>query len=125
LKGCERLRPEQRLRKQSSFKDLVEKGSFVRGRFFYVWVAANRERKTETGAVRPAIGIVVNRKTQPLATARNTLKRRVREIFRKRQDEFKDGIAVLVKAREGSAAPEFQDAEKELMELFKKSGALK
>lgn len=97
----------------------------MRGRFFYVWVAANRERKKEVGSIRPAIGIVINRKTQSLATARNTLKRKIREIFRKRQNEFKDGIAILVKAKEGSAMPKFCDAEKELMELFKKSGALK
>ena len=41
------------------------------------------------------------------------------------EDHQKIRKHILVKAKEGSAMPKFCDAEKELMELFKKSGALK
>jgi ribonuclease P protein component len=104
----------------------VEKGKFVRGRFFYVWVVPRQELKGESpGKQRPSMGVVVNRKTQPKATDRNILKRQVREVFRKRQGELKEDAAVLIKVREGSKMPEFSEAERELVELFKKAGATK
>jgi len=125
LKDRQKFRPEQRLRNQDSFKNLVEKGRFAKGRFFYVWTAASDKKADEGARLTPALGVVVNKKTQALATDRNTLKRRMREVFRKRQNELKEGAAILIKAREGSPLPDFQNAEKELMELFKKTGALK
>ena len=125
MKDCKRFRPDQRLRKQDSFRNLVEKGSFARGRFFYVWAAPQQELQEKKGMGRPALGIVVNRKTQARAADRNTLKRRVREIFREKQGELKDGIAVLVKAKEGSPLPGLQAAGDDLAELFKKCGAVK
>lgn len=118
------MRPGQRLREQNSFKNLVEKGSFARGRFFYVWVALQQEAGIASASGRPVVGIVVNRKTQARATDRNKLKRRAREIFRKWQNEIKNGVAVLIKAREGSILPDSQSAERELVELFKKTGAM-
>jgi len=125
LKDRKRLLPDQRLRKQNTFKNLVAKGSFARGRFFCLWIASRETLQSEPAGQRPALGVVVNRKTQARATGRNKLKRRVREIFRKRQAELKENVAVLIKAREGKTIPSSQEAENDLMELFRQAGALK
>ena len=103
----------------------MQKGRFARGRFFYVWVAARKDLEEDPTSEQATIGIVVNRKTQARATARNTLKRRVREIFRKRQNEIKSGTAILVKAKEGSEMPSLNEAEEEMLSLFSKTKALK
>lgn len=126
MKDRKKLRPEQRLRKQRSFKHLVEKGGFARGKFFFIWAVSQKELgENDAAESRPSLGVVVNRKTQARATARNVLKRLVREVFRIHQNELKDNIAILVKAKEGCRTPSFQEAEKDLTELFEKAGTLK
>lgn len=118
-----RLRPEQRLRKQTAFKNLVDKGIFARGTLFYVWAGLQRETLPKAKKTHPMIGIVVSRKTDPRATKRNALKRRVREIFRKHQMSLKVGSSCLVKVRQLKAEPSFSAMEEELIALFKKTGA--
>ena len=122
MKDPRRLKPEQRLRRQSSFKTLVEKGNFARGTFFYIWAIA-RAALGEASGEKASIGIVVNKKALPRATDRNLVKRRVREIFRLRQSGLKTDVAILVKFREGKKIPGTRDAERDLEELFKKAGA--
>ncbi|OQA55414.1 MAG: ribonuclease P [Candidatus Omnitrophica bacterium ADurb.Bin277] len=70
------------------------------------------------------LGVVVNKKTQAKAIGRNKIKRRVREFFRTRQGEIRPDLALLIKAREGSAMPGKEDVEADLGELFVKTGAL-
>lgn len=126
MEPTKRLRSEQRIRRQTTFKNLVERGQFARGEFFYLWVAKIAEARRAPQAEKPMIGIVVSRKTEPTAVGRNVWKRRVREIFRGHQAQLHSNAVCLVKVRQTSRKkPSFSAAEKELIGLFKKAGAWK
>lgn len=122
LEQKKQLRPDQRIRKQEAFKYLVEKGIFARGEFFYLWAGTQTEIGQEAYQARPMLGMIVSRKQDARATRRNSLKRRIREIFRKHQDEFKEGTAFLVKAKKTEKAPSFTAISEDLVRLFKKAG---
>ncbi|MFH1208532.1 MAG: ribonuclease P protein component, partial [Candidatus Omnitrophota bacterium] len=80
-----RLGSDQRVRRQTTFKDLVENGQFARGEFFYLWVGKRDDKERAPLTKKPSLGVVVSRKTDPTAAGRNLWKRRVREIFREHQ----------------------------------------
>ncbi len=117
-----RLRLDQRLRNQAAFKNLVDTGTFARGVFFYVWAGCQDKVGQKAKKERPVIGIIVSRRTDPRATKRNILKRRVREIFRRNQGSLKSGSACLVKTRQLKEWPSYVAMEEELLALFKKTG---
>ncbi|MBI4711439.1 MAG: ribonuclease P protein component [Candidatus Omnitrophica bacterium] len=118
-----RLGSDQRIRRQTTFKNLVERGQFARGEFFYLWVGLRDDKGKAALKQRPMIGIVVSRKTDPSAVGRNRWKRRVREIFREQQARLRPEATCLVKVRHTKKKPSFSDAEEDLIKLFKKAGA--
>jgi ribonuclease P protein component len=117
-----RLGPDQRIRRQTTFKNLIERGRFARGDFFYLWVG-RRDGKEQAAGKKAAIGIAVSRKTDPTAVGRNFWKRRVREIFREHQARLRPETICLVKVRRTPKKPSFSVAEEDLIKLFKKTGA--
>jgi len=123
LEPKKRLGTDQRIRRQTTFKHLVEKGRFARGEFFYLWAGRRGANEPVTARVKPMIGIVVSRKTDARAVGRNTWKRRVREIFREQQANLHRESVCLVKVRSAQKKPSFADMEEDLVELFKKAGA--
>jgi ribonuclease P protein component len=123
LEPKKRLGSDQRIRRQTTFKHLVERGQFARGEYFYLWVGKRSGKEPKTPKKRPAIGIVVSRKTEPTAVGRNLWKRRVREIFREHQAQLHPEADCLVKVRRIQKRPPFSAAEKDLISLFKKAGA--
>jgi len=72
---------------------------------------------------KPKIGIAVSRQAEPTAVGRNFWKRRIREIFREQQMKLCPEVVCLVKVRRTQAKPSFSAAEKDLIGLFKKTGA--
>jgi ribonuclease P protein component len=118
-----RLGSDQRIRRQTTFKHLVERGQFARGEFFYLWVGKRDDKGQEALPPKPMLGIVVSRKTDPTAVGRNIWKRRVREIFREHQSELHPEAVCLVKVRHTHKKPTFSVAEEDLIKLFRKAGA--
>jgi ribonuclease P protein component len=123
LEPKKRLGSDQRIRRQTTFKQLVERGQFARGEFFYLWVGKQGDKEKTTLKKKPMLGIIVSRKADPTAVGRNFWKRRVREIFRDRQDRLCPGAICLVKVRRTQKKPSFTIAEEDLVKLFKKAGA--
>ena len=118
-----KLGPEQRIRRQTTFKFLVEKGRFVRGEFFYLWVVRRKGGGCAAAKNKPMVAVIVSRKTDVRAVGRNLWKRRVKEIFREQQARLHQDVACLVKVRETKTRPSFASAQEDLMKLFKKAGA--
>jgi len=123
VKPKKRLGSDQRIRRQTTFKNLVERGFFARGEFFYLWVGTREDKGKAALKKRPMIGIVVSRKTDPTAVGRNLWKRRVREVFREQQEHLRPETVCLVKVRHTQKKPTFSAAEADLITLFKKAGA--
>jgi ribonuclease P protein component len=123
LEPKKRLGPDQRIRRQTTFKHLVEKGQFARGEFFYLWVSKRDDKRQAAPREKPMIGIVVSRKMEPAAVGRNIWKRRVREIFREHQGQLRQEAICLVKVRRKQKKPSFSSVEEDLVALFKKAGA--
>jgi len=122
LEPTKRLGSDQRIRRQTTFKLLSEKGRFVRGSFFYLWACRAEDLGRAPAKPKPMVGIVVGRKTDSKAVGRNLWKRRIREIFQKHQKDLRQEALCLIKARPQVKQPSYEAMEQELVGLFKKAG---
>lgn len=66
------------------------------------------------GLDHPRLAVIVAKKIAPLATARNYMKRALRELFRSRQATI-GGLDLVVQVRKEFYRPAFWDVEKELV----------
>jgi ribonuclease P protein component len=85
------LRPEERIRKQSDFSFLYKNGRRYRGRYFNLIFLPNALDHSR-------MAVVVSRKVGN-AVARNRIKRRVRDVYRRNKGLFKEALDLLVVAR--------------------------
>jgi len=87
----QRLRPEERIRKQSDFSFLYKQGSRYRGRYFTVVYLPNNLSYSR-------LGVVVSKKVGG-AVERNKVKRRLRALFRRNKVAMKETQDLLIIAR--------------------------
>lgn len=121
-----RFRPEQHLRRQRDIRAVREQGRRINCGAFTLW-GFRRPAATESGspAETPArtdaevrrLGVVASIAAVGHAVRRNRAKRRLREVFRRRQEDVPAGCDVLLSARAAAVdAPmteleqRFQDA---------------
>ena len=129
----QRLLRGQRIKKPSSFTAAIRKGLFLRGKLLNIWFI----RQEEAGLLLPkenvfekktagrlAIGIMVSRKVHLRAVKRNLWKRRIREAFRRNQNSFKPGWALVIQAKKQPAIPAYTEIEKELARLCQRAGLI-
>ncbi|MDP3920098.1 MAG: ribonuclease P protein component [Candidatus Omnitrophota bacterium] len=117
-----RLRPEQRLRTQSEFQAVFRHGRFARGKALNLWVRENALITGKSG--HPRFGIIVSRKTNKRAVARNGWKRRIREVLRCNQACLKPTVSIVVQARQPGVAPAYHIIKEELMSLLSRAEAI-
>ncbi len=60
--------------------------------------------------------MTISRRVAPLAVDRNYMKRVIREVFRRHQDEF-NGVDMVVSARQRFASGTYLSVETELLEV--------
>lgn len=129
----QRLLRSQRIKKPNSFTAAIRKGLFLRGTLLNIWFI----RQSEAGLLqqqkalaqneadgRPAVGILVSRKVHLRAVKRNLWKRRIREAFRRNQDQFKPGWALVIQARKQAQIPGYAEIKKELERLCARAGVI-
>lgn len=71
------------------------------------------------------IGITITTKIDKRAVVRNKLKRRIREAFRKFQDDILGSFDLVVIARQNATERSYQEIEDELLYLFRRAKCLK
>jgi ribonuclease P protein component len=123
----QRLLRSQRIKKPSSFTAAIRKGIFLRGTLLNIWFIQQEEAGLLPPSVkvlakkepseRPAVGIMVSKKVHLRAVKRNLWKRRIREAFRRNQNKFKPGWALVIQARKQVTIPLYTEIEKELSRL--------
>ena len=74
---------------------------------------------------KSCFAVVVPSLVSKKATVRNKLRRRVKALILRHIDNFKDNCANIVYIRKNAADVSSRDTEKELLDLFYKSGIFK
>lgn len=77
-----------RLRSRKDFKEIFEKGVFIRGKFVKIGVLKNAFNFNR-------FGVCVSKDISKKSTGRNKLKRMLREIFRLNREKIKDGFDIV------------------------------
>ena len=109
----ERLGPERRIKKPSEFDRIFRKGLGASSREMAVYAVV----RSDNGP--PRLGLAVGRKVGN-AVERNTVKRRLRAVFRKRASGI-GPIDVVVVARAGAYGITYKDLENTFLRLVGES----
>jgi ribonuclease P protein component len=112
-KAAARLRPHERLKHPEAFRRAFQRRRWESDAVLTVYGIAN-------GRDHPRLGISVPRRTVRLASARNRLKRLVREAFRLSKAELPAGLDLVVVPR--APDPSFAAVQRSLTTLARKLG---
>jgi ribonuclease P protein component len=110
------VRKNRRLTDSPEFERVYRQGTAVRGKLLSVHAFAN-------DAGTPRLGLSVSRKVGTAVT-RNTVKRRLREIFNSTFSETEDGIDFVVSARPRAADASYEDLRSEFRRALEKLGRI-
>lgn len=103
-----------RLTKQGDFKHLYSTGKSVNGRRLRLKVVAN-------GLPHTRIGVVVANSVSKRATARNQIKRWIREVVRKELPRLRSGMDLVISANVSAASASYQDIQGEIAWLLQRA----
>ena len=112
------LQKGARLRKNKDFSLVFKKGKGCKGEFIDIKIARNNQDESR-------FGFIVSRNLSKNATARNKVKRRLRELIRKRVEKIKGGLDIILIARPGILTKKTVELEKEVETLLIKTGTTK
>jgi ribonuclease P protein component len=99
------FRKEERLRKRSEFLTVYEKGRKVRTNHFFVYFLQNNLPHSR-------LGLTVSRKVGK-TVARNLIKRRLREIFRRNKTDISPPGDLVVNVKRSATEGTYRMLEKE------------
>lgn len=74
----------------------------------------------KTGQTTTRLGLVVTKKIEKLATRRNLIKRRIREVFRKNRHKLAQAFDIIVIARKNAGQCSLQAVEMQFLEALKR-----
>jgi ribonuclease P protein component len=103
-----------RLKNKKDFERVLNQPKGYKQKFLFLKFDRNDLEVTR-------FGFIVSSKTCPKAVDRNKVKRRLREIIRKRLSEIKKGIDVVIIACPPIKDKTFQEIEQNLIQLLQKA----
>jgi len=112
------LPKENRLKKRKDFDQAFKKGKSFNESFLFLKIGKNSFKKSR-------FGFVVSQKISKKATERNKVKRRLREIVRKKLPSIKEGMDIILIAKPEIENKEHQEIKKLIDKLFEKAKILK
>lgn len=107
-----------RLKKGLDFERTFKKGKKFKEDFLILVTA-----KSSTDRTR--FGFIVSQKVSKKAAVRNKIKRRFRELCRRRLKEIKKGLDIIIIAAPGLEVKDFWEVEEIINKLFKRAKCLK
>ena len=107
---------KNRLAKEKDFQNVFKKGKSFKQDFLVIKTAKSKLKDSR-------FGFVAGKNFSKKATERNKIKRRLREIIKKRFNQIKTGTDVVLIVMPG-AENNFNKIEETLSKLLKKSGLL-
>ncbi len=111
------LPKNNRLRQKKDIDDVFRKGKGFKEDFLIL-----KTKKNNLDKLR--FGFVVSQKVSKKASLRNKIKRRLREIVRKKLKNFKKGTDNLIITAPGAETKDFREIEETINKLFKKANIL-
>ena len=111
------LPKENRLKLKRDFEKVFKQGKGYKQDCLFMKIVANG-----LGQVR--FGFIVSKKISNKAVVRNKIKRQLREIIRNQLNQIKQGIDIVIVTLPGIENQEFQEIQKTIDVLFKKSKIL-
>lgn len=110
-----------RLKKNRQIRFVLEKGQLLRGRHVLLRALQISKIFPPHEGQGPLLAVVISKKKEKKAVARNRMKRQLREIFRLRQAEISSETAYVLVARNVDKKISYQDLEKDFLELLQQS----
>lgn len=111
------LLQENRLKKRKDFEKVLKEGKGFKQDFLFLKIIKNNLENTR-------FAIIVSQKVSKKAVIRNQLKRRLREILRKKIPTIKKGLDGIFIAQPGLEKRSFQELEETITILLKKANLL-
>ena len=113
------LAKQHRLKKDKDFELVFKKGKAFNGKFLFLKVIKRNNLEVSR------FGLIVGTKISKKATIRNKIKRRLRDVIRKKLEDIKPGFDVVIGAKTRIVDKSYQDIKEELEGLLEKTGVLK
>ncbi len=108
------LQKANRLKKKKDFENVFKKGRGFKEDFLYLKIKKNNLKSSR-------FGFVVSKKFSQKATARNKIKRRLRELVKVKLPKIKKGIDGVIIIMPGFKINDFWELEEITNKLFKKA----
>ncbi len=108
------LHKENRLKNKRDFDIAFKEGKGYKEDFLFL-KARNNDLKFSR------FGIVVGKKVSNKAIIRNKVKRRLREILKRKIDKVEKGVDIILITLPGIEKQEFKDLEEKVDKIFKKA----
>jgi ribonuclease P protein component len=105
------LPKENRLKKEREFEAVFKDGRTFKGNCVFLKYLINGTDKTK-------VGFVVSKKISKLATKRNKIKRRMREIVRLEKGKIKEGLSIIFIALPAINNAGYEEMEKDIGNLL-------
>jgi len=111
------LPPKNRLKRKKDFGRVFREGESFEEDFLFLKI-----KKNNSG--RKRFGFIVSQKVSKKAVLRNKVKRRLREVIRKKLPAIKSGIDGVLVAKKGAEKKDFSEIKGVINKLFKKAKIL-
>lgn len=108
---------ERKLQKNMEFQLVYKHGSYEVNRHCVIYKMPVNKQPTR-------VGFVTGKKVG-CAVQRNRARRLMREVYRLHQDDIREGYHIVIVARKGINDLKYDELEKSLLNLFKRSKLLK
>lgn len=106
------------LKKNYEFKNVLNKGKFYRGKYVTIYIRENKENKNK-------IGIAISKKLAK-ATKRNRIKRLIRESYRLKKQQLKQGYNIVFIWNKQSSVLNntYKEVNEDIVKLLDKAGMI-
>lgn len=109
-----------RLRKNEQIRCVLDNGVLVRGKYILARLISSEKVSPSLNRKGPFLAVVISRKKEKRAVARNRMKRQLRESFRKNSTLVSEQTACVIVAKQVDKKISYDELEKDFLNLISK-----
>lgn len=117
----QKLSSARRIKKRRDYLRLQSGKSKIKSRYFLIAI----EKKQLDSKEESRLGVTITKKVDKRAVKRNSLKRKLREFFRKNRIHFQRIVDLVIIAQSGASELSSAEIEQDLKEALTKARLLK